>query len=251
MLKKCIICGNEFTTKSGSAKFCSEKCRNAKITVNEHIGEVYGELEVKSVYRQNSFLYANCKCSCGKECTVKYCNLLAGHTRTCGHINRTKYDVGKTNDYGIMVLKAEKKGNKNMLHCICTCGNEFDMPADTFKIRKSCGCIHNFRYQEQTDIYNIMDNRKIQKNNKSGVRGVCWNKSTKKWNAQIVFQKQFYYLGRYSKIEDAEKARRQAEENLYENFLEWYAGKYPEQWDLLRKCKNKTIQDSLEHANTR
>ncbi|MDO4340732.1 MAG: hypothetical protein Q4C91_22055, partial [Eubacteriales bacterium] len=38
----------------------------------------------------------------------------------------------------------------------------------------------------------------------------------------IMFKGRCYYLGGYSQIEEAAKARRQAEERIYGEFLEWY-----------------------------
>lgn len=234
MLKKCIICDSEFETKSGTAKFCSAKCRDAKIPVDKHIGEIHGELEIRSMYRKQSCLYANCICSCGKECTVRYCHLLAGHTRTCGHSHANGRKIeGKTNKYGVRALhKTGKKGNKTLVHCICSCGNEFDTDIDTFSKVQSCGCVRKSSHQEGTDVYNLV-NVKLQKNNTSGIRGVTWNKESQKWVAFISFKRNYYYLGKYEELTDAAEARRAAEENIYGNFLFWYARKYPQQWEII------------------
>lgn len=58
--------------------------------------------------------------------------------------------------------------------------------------------------------------------NKSGVKGVCWDKNREKWVAQIEFQGKNYNLGRYDKIEDAAAARKEAEEHLFGPFLDWF-----------------------------
>lgn len=81
MIRKCIVCGKEFLSKGNNAKFCSDKCRNSKIETNEHVGEKYNELKIKSAYRQRSVLYAVCECSCGKKCTVRYDCLISGFER--------------------------------------------------------------------------------------------------------------------------------------------------------------------------
>ena len=49
-------------------------------------------------------------------------------------------------------------------------------------------------------------NRGKQKNNKSGYKGVHWNKKTKKWAAQIQYHKKVLNLGYYSDIIEAAKA---------------------------------------------
>ena len=43
-------------------------------------------------------------------------------------------------------------------------------------------------------------------NNKSGIKGVCWDKGANKWLAQIQVKKQKIKLGRYLNIEDAIEA---------------------------------------------
>jgi len=45
-----------------------------------------------------------------------------------------------------------------------------------------------------------------QSNNKSGYKGVCWDKKRGKWLSQIAFQKKHFHLGRYDRIEDAARA---------------------------------------------
>lgn len=46
------------------------------------------------------------------------------------------------------------------------------------------------------------------KNNTSGVRGITYDRTAQKWQAQIVFKGKTYKLGRYIDKEDAIKARK-------------------------------------------
>lgn len=54
-------------------------------------------------------------------------------------------------------------------------------------------------------------NLPMRKTNKSGYRGVHWDKQRKKWFAQIQRNKKTTALGRFDKVEDAVKARKLAE----------------------------------------
>lgn len=54
-------------------------------------------------------------------------------------------------------------------------------------------------------------NRKVSKNNTSGHVGVTWNQKSKKWQANIVVDGEFKYLGLYKDLNDAIEARKQAE----------------------------------------
>ena len=60
------------------------------------------------------------------------------------------------------------------------------------------------------------------KANKSGVVGVNWDKSRRKWQASIRFRGHKYNLGRFKNIQDAIDARKAAEREIFGNFIEWY-----------------------------
>lgn len=49
-------------------------------------------------------------------------------------------------------------------------------------------------------------NRWIDSRNTSGIKGVCWHKNNKKWQASASLGGKEYYLGQYVNIKDAEKA---------------------------------------------
>ena len=51
-------------------------------------------------------------------------------------------------------------------------------------------------------------NRKLNKNNPSGIKGVCWSERHKKWKANVRHQGKLYYLGYFSDIKDADNAAR-------------------------------------------
>jgi hypothetical protein len=51
--------------------------------------------------------------------------------------------------------------------------------------------------------------------NTSGMIGVVWNKSLKKWQAQIGLNKKKIYLGVFCSFDDAVSARRKAEEEIH------------------------------------
>ncbi|EAE3145070.1 AP2 domain-containing protein, partial [Listeria monocytogenes] len=62
--------------------------------------------------------------------------------------------------------------------------------------------------------------RKISTRNKSGIKGVRWNEGRKKWEASITFKRNHHFLGRFTKKEDAIKARLEAEEKYFKPIIE-------------------------------
>lgn len=258
--KKCKVCGKEFFSKSPRSEYCSEECRNSKVYISEHNGEKWGELTIISAFRKNRRIYAECQCSCGKMCTVRYDCLTSGNTRSCGHLSeKTKflgYDLsGKINKYGIKAIKAaDKRIDTSVIwECECVCGKIFEVPAYYFDKIKSCGCeksnqckdngkkniktVQKNYYVDGTSAVHIASNT-IFSTNKSVIRGVSWDKNREKWVAQIVFKGKKYNLGRYNKKEEAASARKEAEKYLYGDFLKWYEENYKNQWEKIQKKKN-------------
>jgi len=119
----------------------------------------------------------------------------------------------------------------------CDCGKLIIIPLNTVahtksRDKKSCGCIRKEQYSkldrflgvhnvEGTCVERIMSS-KPNKNNKSGVKGVFWDKSRNQWHAKIKFKYKDYDLGRFYDKNEAIKIRREAEKNLYGTFLKWY-----------------------------
>lgn len=135
---------------------------------------------------------------------------------------------------------------------ICKCGNKcFASANDVMWAGKtSCGCAKEEEDVKHaaiarksqlkefgTDLVKITTNN-INKNNTSGIRGVSWRKKEKLWVARIQFQKKTYSLGYYHNLEDAIKARKTAEQELYGNFLKWYEQEYPDKYMKLVNRKS-------------
>lgn len=116
--------------------------------------------------------------------------------------------------------------------CKCDCGNIVNVQMGHLiqNNTSSCGCLRkdylkndiikqlNSMIIENTNVNHIKSNR-VSKSNKSGYKGIHPHKQTGKWVAQITFKKKKYYLGIYENLEDAVKARKEAEEKLHKEFL--------------------------------
>ena len=61
-------------------------------------------------------------------------------------------------------------------------------------------------------------NRAIQRNSKSGVRGVSWHEATHKWRARIMVHGVSIELGYFDQIEDAATARQEGELQYFGEF---------------------------------
>lgn len=75
-----------------------------------------------------------------------------------------------------------------------------------------------FNLRLATNQENCFNQIHPHKNNKLGVKGVHWREDTKKFLAQIQFNKKRIYLGLFTMLEDADSAYRKAEKKYFGEF---------------------------------
>lgn len=154
-----------------------------------------------------------------------------------GHSTR-KLDLSGQRFGKLTVLEpAENIGSRTAWRCRCDCGRE--TVVTTLRLRDgrrtSCGCDKphfgkslaaagraSLTYVDGTCVEMIRANTR-RSNNSSGTPGVDWRASKGRWRAAICFKGQRHYLGSYVKREDAIKARKRAEEKLFEPFLKEFS----------------------------
>lgn len=183
-----------------------------------------------------------CKCDCGNEIVTYTPMLTEGITRSCGCLQKESRFVditGQTKGYLTAIRPTGKVVNGSAeWEWKCVCGNTIlDTVQNVGKNgRTSCGCrrkelniqqavemreknAHNF--VEGTNL-KTLENTSLYRNNTSGVKGVSWHSRAGKWVARIGFQGKCIRLGYFSKLEDAAKARKEAEEKYFAPILEKY-----------------------------
>jgi hypothetical protein len=207
-------------------------------------GKTFGDLTVLEQVDERSpqgGIQWRCRCSCGAEYIVAGTLLVTGRRTHCPdrkvHRDQLKYKTGDITGRKFNRLTAlypttirDNKGSV-IWHCRCDCGNEVDFSYNDLKYAdlRSCGCqkiendqkLHdNLTHVAGTSV-DIIKSKKLPTDNTTGYKGVYLIKG--KYAAKIVFQKKQYYLGTYSNIEDAAKARREGEILLFEGTAEYYA----------------------------
>lgn len=125
--------------------------------------------------------------------------------------------------------KRDKSGYRIWL-CRCECGNTLEISYNKLRYTsvQSCGCQkkrHNQKLKtflthvDGTSI-DMLKSKKVPSDNTTGYKGVYFIRG--KYVAKIVFQKKQYLLGSYDNIEDAAKARQEAEEILFDGVADHY-----------------------------
>jgi hypothetical protein len=155
-------CGNEIVRLSDSllraeknGSLCSCGCgkREAmdKISI-DIIGKKFGNLTVLSENKDISPRMIKCLCDCGKTIEIKKTEVMSGHTKSCGCLNRIITSISNTkdwtnivSDYGVRAIKQEyinKHGQWIWSYECPVCHNYFvSLPAWVNSGRvTSCGC---------------------------------------------------------------------------------------------------------------
>lgn len=219
------------------------------ITASDRVGTILNGFKVLDWKRENSRTYFYVECPYCKNHVWKRADYIVNPRNmvSCGCYNQT-HNQKKPEDITSEVfgrLKAIKPTPRRDSNgsifwlCECECGNITYASVTSLKTGgvHSCGCLRkessvkNYKRAgknikdkyciDGTNVNNLT--AKIPKNNTSGIKGVGWDKSRRKWTANITFKGTVYYLGRFDNKEMAVEARLEAEKNLYEPFLEWYS----------------------------
>jgi len=142
--------------------------------------------------------------------------------------------------YVIKVTNIRGKNRGVIYECLCDCGKTCFASGNRLRVgdTRSCGCLRtelsqngmkkarkSSLYYEGTEI-SLIKSKKAYTNNRTGVRGVSFTDN--KYRADITFKGKTHYLGRYEKLDDAARARKEAEAKLHDDFVDWYYSKYPE-----------------------
>lgn len=213
------------------------------------IGRIYGQYkiilltEVRTFPCGRSLPYFQCACTkCGAKRITNLSTIKKGATCKCSRPKYKKYIDFTNQTFGALTvigLDGEYVGIKSRWFVKCSiCGGTKSISSHnlTHNPNKHCGCMNDKQLDkgrdcvkafcvEGTNVIAITSTRKLNQNNTTGVRGVNTytnRNGQQKYRAIIVFKRKQYHLGVFDTIEDAAKARKQAEEQIYGEFLKWY-----------------------------
>ena len=222
-------CGNVVYKATGhlNAGAVSCGCLKKKDLTGRRFGKltVLGRAEGK---RQRNLLW-QCRCDCGNLCEKPTAELNAGTARSCG-CNWRQQRVRAGDRFGRLVAEqptGQRTAKSVVWRCRCDCGNTADVRSTLLVSghTTSCGCVRQeldkvrdfkkiLTYTDGTciEFARNIGKRRADTSPDTGVRGVVLRGGS--YQAQITFRKKRYYLGRFSRLEDAVKARKQAEERV-------------------------------------
>lgn len=89
-------------------------------------------------------------------------------------------------------------------------------PIDHIDRVKTNNALKNLRQVTNAENIHNMD---FRKDNKSGIRGVSWDKKNKKWTAKICLHRKQMYLGLFATLDDANRAYQTARDQLHPAYI--------------------------------
>lgn len=238
MIRKCKRCGKEFTPNSPSRYLCDECLKKKNITnvLREKTCQICGRKvdgylatkycpecsvqrrnERQRMYRQKGFTrhvgdVDRCV-RCGAEYVVqggvqKYCKSCAELAKKeNGHRHAVEYYSNGGKERGVENAKRIKE---NATVCP-VCGKLFTaLKKNPVYCSRECAEIaknSEIKYIKGTS----MPRMSPISSSKTGTSGVTWRKSSSKYIARITIDGVRHWLGSFDQLEDAVKARREAE----------------------------------------
>lgn len=210
--------------------------KRTKFDPEDIIGKTYGRLTVAEYLGKIKGKYRyRCQCSCGGTKEVIRDNLLSSTTRSCGCLRKDMdngYMIGRR--YGSLVIMefVGTRDERGYFKCQCDCGNVVEVRRDSLTSGRtiSCGCYDRLskniakareKLQNETEEYGtpIGQLTKVIRNSPTGVKGVGFSRNGK-YRARIGLQGKEYHLGTFETLEEAIRARKHAEEELFAPILE-------------------------------
>lgn len=180
-----------------------------------------------------------CQCDCGKITIVSSRNLVTGNTKSCGCLSaetrkkvNTKHGMCRSVEYNTWRGMLERCNNpKNIAYqryggrniTVCDRWYKFENFFEDMGFRPKELTIERRDNEEgysKTNCYwankTVQSrNRRISKTNKTGVRGVRWNKVSKRYQVNIGCGYKQLFLGCFTELEQAVEARKQAEQKYW------------------------------------
>ena len=213
---------------SGGTKSCGS-CQGRKF--KDLAGMRFGKLLVikRVINKKKGNVIFQCRCDCGNMIETQSGNLLSGATKSCGCLGGEKHGMYETpiyhvwmnmrqrcynpkrkdyQDYGMRGIKVCSRWRHSFVNFF----EDVGQPPKGMTLDRVDNdgdyCKDNCRWTNPTQQCR---NQRIRKDNTSGIKGVYWNKDTKKWRVQINVHYKCINLGSYISLTEAAAARKQGE----------------------------------------
>ena len=135
-----------------------------------------------------------------------------------------------------VIGRSDKRGSRGertvpLWECRCECGNITYKATDTLtnpELSMCNECVGKYARSKQREKAGYVDGTQLSRiksdklisSNTSGCRGVYYDKRSGMWRARLKFKGKLMNFGSYKNFDDAVKARKDAEQQIYGEYLE-------------------------------
>lgn len=206
------------------------------------IGKTFYDLTVKSKHTEKLYNEITwvCKCVCGNTTYATTGQLLRGHKKSCGcrrkRTPKNALDLAgkKFGRLTVIQRSGTSENGRALWLCQCECGNTIETSATTLRRGEamSCGkCLIDKRIEharEDLMINKTIDGvpvplltKKVRSDSVTGHKGVHRRvrNGKEKFEVSITVKGKRKYIGTYSNLDDAIKARKAAEKEYFEPYI--------------------------------
>ena len=195
-------------------------------------GQRFGKLVVIgiSTERRDTQVLWNCVCDCGNTTLVRTSHLKKGAIKSCGCSHHDNQDISGQRRGHLTALRRTGKNDqfgKSIYEWRCDCGRIIELTsrgtASSTRNPMCPDCLRKFKQGQASDmrerievdpdtgvalkaLNNIIEGKLTAANN-SGMRGVCWHRSRKKWIAIGRENGKAKQIGVFDSMAEAIKAR--------------------------------------------
>lgn len=175
-----------------------------------------------------------CQCDCGNTYISTTGNLTRRTMANCGCLKSPDL-TGRVFGRLTVLGRSDKRSPRGkrttpMWKCQCECGNVTYKATDTLTNpdESMCAeCAAKNAAEKARQCAGFVGGTQLSKirnmnptaANTSGCRGVYYDPKTNRYRARLKFQGKIMSFGSYEKFEDAVKARKRAEEEIFEKFI--------------------------------
>lgn len=187
---------------------------------------------IKPVYKEykgKNRLYWECQCECGNIFYAQTSSITSQKIKSCGcyqkkyqrekHLGKGRVKIGDKFGLLSVIDTTIGKDGRTQYICKCKCGNVIILSISHLVKRYSCGCLTE-EYLPDSNIKaeSFIHLGKKTSRNTSGYPGVSWKEDKQKWQARIYFNGENHHLGYFVNKDDAIKARKEMENNIYNKY---------------------------------
>lgn len=206
------------------------------LTVQQFVESTATKKYDEKLYKEEGWIW---ECSSGKDTTAETCQLQNGHKKSCSRLrqktppNALDLTGGKFGKLTVVKRIGTTAYGRALWLCKCECGNLTEANATSLKRGEivSCGCLKKQQIKHAREalltnksVYGVQIpqlTKKVRKDSGTGYKGIQrrLRNGKEKFEVSIAVKGVRKFIGTFNDLNDAIKARKQAEILYHEPYI--------------------------------